>query len=82
MDRGGWWATVHGVTRFGHDLVTEPQKPHTHTHTHTHTHICIYIYILFQILFHYRLVQDTEYSSLCYKLGPCLPILYIVMCIY
>ena len=22
------------------------------------------IYILFQILFHYRLIQDTEYSSL------------------
>ena len=23
MDRGAWWATVHGVTK------------HTHTHTHT-----------------------------------------------
>ena len=28
--------------------------------------IHIYIYILFQILFHYRLLQDIEYSSLCY----------------
>ena len=26
----------------------------------------IYIYILFQILFHYKLLQDIEYSSLCY----------------
>ena len=26
MDRGAWQATVHGVTRVGHDLATE----HTH----------------------------------------------------
>ena len=28
MDRGAWWATVHGVARVGHDLVTEasPQQ--------------------------------------------------------
>ena len=25
MDRGAWWATVHGVTRVGHDLATEQQ---------------------------------------------------------
>jgi len=24
MDRGAWQATVHGVTRVGHDLVTRP----------------------------------------------------------
>ena len=24
VDRGAWWATVHGVTRVGHDLVTKP----------------------------------------------------------
>ena len=23
MDRGAWWATVHGVTRVRHDLVTK-----------------------------------------------------------
>ena len=23
-DRGAWWATVHGVTSIGHDLVTTP----------------------------------------------------------
>ena len=26
MDRGAWWATVHGVARVGHDLATKPQK--------------------------------------------------------
>ena len=29
------------------------------------------MYILLQILFHYRLLQDIEYSSLCYTVGPC-----------
>ena len=24
MDRGDWRATVHGVTRVGHDLMTKP----------------------------------------------------------
>ena len=24
MDRGAWWAILHGVTRVGHDLVTKP----------------------------------------------------------
>ena len=27
MDRGVWQATVHGVTRVGHDLVTKPSPP-------------------------------------------------------
>ena len=27
MDRGVWWATVHGVARVGHDLVTKPPLP-------------------------------------------------------
>ena len=24
MNRGAWWATVHGVTRAGHNLATKP----------------------------------------------------------
>ena len=24
MDRGAWWATIHGIARAGHDLVTTP----------------------------------------------------------
>ena len=35
----------------------------------------VYVYIFFQILLHYSLSQDSEYSSLCYTVGPCLPIL-------
>ena len=27
MDRGAWWATVHGVPRVGHDLATKPPPP-------------------------------------------------------
>ena len=27
-DRADWWARVCGVKRVGHDLMTEPQKPH------------------------------------------------------
>ena len=26
MDRGVWWATVHGVSEVGHDLVTKQQQ--------------------------------------------------------
>ena len=36
---------------------------------------------VFQINYHYRVYQNTEYSSLCYQINPCLPILYIVVCI-
>ena len=32
----------------------------------------IYVYILFQILFHYKLLQVMEYSSLYYTVGSCL----------
>jgi len=27
MDRGAWWAIVHGVSRVGHDLATKPPPP-------------------------------------------------------
>ena len=27
MDRGAWWATVHGVAGVQHDLVTKPPPP-------------------------------------------------------
>ena len=41
-------------------------------------HICIYIFFFFQILFPYRLLQNIEYSSLCYTVGSCcLSILYL-----
>ena len=38
--------------------------------------------LFFKILFHYSLLQDIDYSSLCYTVGLCyLSILYIVACI-
>ena len=43
------------------------------------THIYVYIYILFQILFPYRLLQNTECSSLCHTVGPCGFLLYVVV---
>ena len=36
MDRGAWWATVHGVTKGYHWTRT---RTHTHTHTHTPDHL-------------------------------------------
>ena len=37
---------------------------YTHTHTHTYTHIYAHIII------YYWLFQHTEFSSLCYTVGP------------
>lgn len=46
------------------------------------TDICICESELLQVLFHYRLLQDTEYSSLFYTVGPCcISVLYILVCI-
>ena len=39
--------------------------------------VCVCVCVLFQILFHYRLLLDIKYNSLCYTVGPCLSILYI-----
>ena len=45
--------------------------------------ICVCVCVLFQILFHYKLLQDTEYSSLCYIVGPYyLSVLCLVVFIY
>ena len=44
----------------------------------------IYIYIhtlLFNIFVHYGLSEDIEQSSLCYTVGSCLSILYLIVCI-
>ena len=48
-------------------LVSSAQQSDSPMHMH--------IYILFQILFHYGLLQDAEYSSLCYTAGLCLSVL-------
>ena len=42
-----------------------------------YTHIYVCIYGIFQIIFHYRLLQDIEYDFLCNIMSPCyLYILY------
>ena len=35
MDRGAWWAIVHGVPRVGHDLVIQYAHELSHTPTGT-----------------------------------------------
>ena len=45
--------------------------------------IHIYVHILFfNILFHYGLLQDVEDNSLCYTVGTCLSIRYILIIAY
>ena len=65
-DRGVCQATVCGLQRVSRDW-------ESNAHTYIYIYICniyiIYIYY-FQILFLYRLLQDIEYSSLCYIVGP------------
>jgi len=36
MDKGAWWATVHGVAKVGHDWVTK--------HSTAHLYLFIFIY--------------------------------------
>ena len=51
-----------------------------YTYKYVYIHIYIYIYIIFQTLSPCKLLQNTEYSSLCYTIGPCcLSILCIVV---
>ena len=41
MDRGAWWATVHGSEKVRHDWVTN--RTHARAHTHTHTLLNSYL---------------------------------------
>ena len=41
----------------------------------------IYMLILFHILFHFGLLQDTEYSSLCYTVQPVFYTCYMWYCV-
>ena len=42
-----------------------------------YVYVCTYICVCIQILFHYRLLQDFDYSSLCYTVSPCCFIYFI-----
>ena len=66
MDKGAWQAPVHEVSKVSD--MTERLTPPTSLHDiyiHTHTYMYVYIHI-FRLLFHYRLLQDIDYCSLCY----------------
>ena len=39
IDRGAWRATVHGVARVGHDLVTKPPPPPHYTRATVSTNL-------------------------------------------
>ena len=43
LDTGAWWATVYGVARIGHDLVTKPPPPHGQSIGHTFIHILLFL---------------------------------------
>ena len=52
MGRGAWQATVHGVVRVGHDLMTLPQQCMNvllflHPHQHLLFIICFFLFFLF-----------------------------------
>ena len=40
MDRGDWWAIVHGVIRVGHDLVTKPLLCYAMLSHFSHVRLC------------------------------------------
>ena len=71
-DREAWQATAHWVTKSD---MTEQLST-----TNIYTYINIYFFLDF---FSYKLLQDIEYSSLCYIVCPCwVSILYIIECIF
>ena len=39
MDRGAWWAIVHGVVRVGHNLVMKPPLPPHYTRATVSTNL-------------------------------------------
>ena len=70
MDRGAWQATVHGVARVGHNLVTKPPPlpPVTHYHFIHSNFTVIYleaeqIACLPLLLFHFWSLLLVSYGS-------------------
>ena len=57
-----WTEKPGGLQSMGHKELDTTEQLSEHTHTHIY---------FFQILFHYRLLQDTEYNSLYYAIGLC-----------
>ena len=49
MDRGAWWAPVHGVAKQSDRTEQLRVCTHTHTHTHIHTFSLVVLSVLCQI---------------------------------
>ena len=90
MDGRTWWATVHGVAKSRTRLseltslhfisLSSIQQSDSVMCVYVYVCVCVYICIIFLCCFPYGLLEDIEYSSLHYPLGPyCLSILYIVV---
>ena len=64
MDRGAWQAIVHGVAKRIVGLLMFQMHS-------KEIQLYIYTYISFQIIFHCRLLQDIDYSSLRCSVNLC-----------
>ena len=65
-----------------YSLTTEPLRKPIYISIYIEMFLSRYIHVPFQILFPFRLLQNIEYTFLCYTIGPCwLATLYIVVCI-
>ena len=63
MDRGAWWATVHGVTRVGHDLATEA-PPYIYIYIYmTYIYKHIYVYIFIKMIISLKPIGHAERSG-------------------
>ena len=58
MDRGAWWAAVHGVAKS-----QTPLSARTHTHTHIHTHTS-YMNTFFSVYIFKGLNQPCDFPEL------------------
>ena len=88
MDRGAWWATVHGgckesdTTEHARMIVlhccvsfhcTTVWISYIYTHTHTHTYIHIYIYLLYMyLLYIYLHIHTYIYIYLYIQIYTCI----------
>ena len=73
MDRGAWWATVHGVAK-ELDMTLQLSTQHTHTRMHTHI-ICVEMHIPIAIMKGVCTVQTSSTNGrwALSSLEPCVP---------
>ena len=68
MDKGGWWATVHGVTKMWTQM---SDFTHTHTcvciHVYMYVHVCIYVCVCIYITTTISVLILTYKSQLNWK---------------